>query len=198
MEYELVTVPIVACDKGEAKTTQQTVQVLKGTSAATLAQFKAVAKLATEQCEKEAIAAVPEWWQVRIEAARPQLVLLFGKLLPDGRVERAKYALTLPHYSGSRTNIPPIGRYQKGQSEGILTLNDNSKVVVNAVSESEANRVLFQAKQALDPKYLEGSFIKIGPRRGQTIAAITVVPLYGKFFPTGLRDTKPAWTAYYR
>lgn len=197
MEFEPVTVPIVTCENGEVKTAQQTVQVIKGTAATTLAQFKEMAKLATEQCGKEVTAAVPEWWQVRIESARPQLVMLFGKQLPGGRIEFAKYALTIPHYSGGRTNTPPIGSYQKGQIEGILTLNDNSKVVVNAVSESEANRVLFQAKQVIDKKYLEGSFIKIGMRRGQLLAAVKIFPLYGKFFPTGLRDTKPEWTAYY-
>jgi hypothetical protein len=156
-----------------------------------------MAKLATEHCEKEAIAAVPEWWQVRIEAGRPQLVILFGKVLPDGKVERAKYGLTIPHYSGGRTNTPPIGTYKHGQIEGILTLNDNSKVMVNAASEAEASRVLFMAKQAIDPLYVKGSFIKIGPRQGQVLAPVTLVPRYGKFFASGLRNTKPDWTAYY-
>lgn len=178
---------------------QKTVHVLAGTESSAILQYEKMFDIEALQCNPvEAVAAVPEWWQVRIEAHRPQLVMLFGKLLPDGKVERGRYALTIPHYVGGRTDTPPIGRYKKGQIEGILTLSDNSKVIVNAVSETEVDRVLFQAKQAIDPKLIDGSFIKTGTRKGQILAAITLVPLYGKYFSQGLKETKPDWTAYYR
>lgn len=197
MEYESVTVQIVTCKDGVPEQSTRTIQVIKGTGDQVFAEFQQLAELKNDQCLKETIAAVPEWWQVRIEGRRPQLVMLFGEQSASGKVGAGHYALTIPHYVGGKTSKPPIGAYQKGQVEGLLTLNDNSKVIVNCVSESEANRVLLLAKQVIEPTLLEGSFIKMGTRRGQILKAITLSPQYGKFFSTGLQNTKPDWTINY-
>jgi hypothetical protein len=184
--------------EGEATHKEKTIHVLAGTESSAILQYEKMFDIEALQCKPvEAIAAVPDWWQVRIEGRRPQLVMQFGEVLPNGKIDKAMYVMTIPHYIGGQSNTPPVGRYQKGSIEGILTLSDNSKLIVNAISEKEAERVLFQLKQVIDPNYLNGSLIKIGMRRGQALRTITVSPRYGKFFPQGLESMKPQWTAYY-
>lgn len=146
----------------------------------------------------DAVAAVPEWWQLRPEAKRPQLVILY-KEQSDTKAGRDLYPLTIPHYEGSTPpGHSPIPAYRKGQQEGILTLSDNSKVIVNAYSEAEAHKVLTAAKKCIKPKYLKGSHIKIGERKGQKLKQIQVSPHKAKFFPTGQQDLSPKWVAKFK
>lgn len=146
----------------------------------------------------QAIAAVPEWWQVRSEAKRPQLVVLYGEKKTSGKIGKAVYPITLPHYEGTKSSKSPLPAYRKGQHEGILTLSDNSKVIVNAYSEAEAKKVLQAAKQAIKTHYLKGSHIKIGIRKGVELKTIEVVPVKAKYFPTGLQNLSPKWIANFR
>ena len=151
------------------------------------------------QCKEcTAIAAVPEWWQVRLEGQRPQLVLQFAELRDDGSKGSPKYAFTIPHYIGNKEpEISPVSSYQKGSTEGILTLKDNSKVIVNAISKDACLRVIAESKLVIDPVMLEGSFIKVGDRRGQALSEINVVPRMCKYFSTGLKNTTPEWSAIF-
>jgi hypothetical protein len=202
-EVKITTITVQVFDKCNLETNapifkEVSVPCIVGTQTLIQEEFKRMAAIEAQQCiPLDTIAAVPEWWQVRIEAKRPQLIILFGEVDESGKVGAGHYALTIPHYVGGQTKKPPIGTYKKGQIEGMLTLNDNSKVIVNAVSENEANRVLILAKQVIDPDRLEGSFIKVGTRRGQILKTSTLVAQYGKFFATGLQNTKPTWTIYY-
>lgn len=143
----------------------------------------------------QAVASVPEWWQLRAESRRPQLVIQFANRARSGRPGRSRFSLTLPHYKGkTRTTKSPLPPYRKGQHEGILTLFDNSKVIVNAFSEAEADRVLQAAKKHINPKYLKNSHIKIGIRKGRKLKQDEVIPVLGHYYPTGLQDLNPKWT----
>ena len=146
-----------------------------------------------------ASAAVPDWWQVRKEGKRPQLVIEFGQRGKRGGIGYANYTLHIPHYK-HRTppKTSPIPAYRKGQHEGILTLFDNSKVIVNAFSLSEAKQVIEAAKKVISPKYLKNSHVKYGTRKGVDLKEVQVYPAKAKFFPTGLENTVPKWIANFR
>ncbi|MCT7981642.1 hypothetical protein [Laspinema olomoucense] len=42
-------------------------------------------------CENDNLAVIPEWWQLRPEADRPQLIVLCAEKKPDGTLDSAKY-----------------------------------------------------------------------------------------------------------
>jgi hypothetical protein len=161
-----------------------------------------VTKLLVAQQQKictfaEPIAAVPEWWQVRPEAQRSQLIVQYAERFFDGKHGAPKYALTIPHFN-AEINIDEntFPRYNKGNTEGILTLKDNSKVIVNCVGPSNAQEMLEVSKTLILPQYLEGSSIKIGQRLGRPIQTKSVYPRIAKYFPTGQKDMKPEWVKY--
>lgn len=159
--------------------------------------YDRIANLEALQCSQDnCIAAVPEWWQVRIEGKRPQLVILFAQKKPDGSLGRADNPISIPHASSEMPQFSPISAYTKGQVEGILTLSDNSKLIVNARDAGEAERVINEAMLTIDPRLISGSFYKVGTRKGQPLRTITVYPKYAKYFSSGLQNTKPDWTVY--
>lgn len=163
-----------------------------------LAQVVNVAR--NQACDMpEPIAAVPEWWQVRPEGSRSQLIVQFGQDLGDGKVGSPKYPLTIPHFNTSYdiSEGIPIPPYRKGQWEGILTLADNSKVIVNAYTPEIAEMVLTSIKPLIRASMTAGSFMKIGERKGQALSNIVVVPKIAKYFSVGVQNTKPDWVVYY-
>jgi hypothetical protein len=150
-------------------------------------------------CDNPAIAAIPEWWQVRLGANYPQLVLQFGQDLGNGKRGAPDSVLTIPHFNPAISLVSgcPIQGFSKGNWEGILTLADNSKVIVNAITADEAERVIELAKGMILPSMLVGSFLKLGQRKGQALRQITVKARIAKYFATGQKNMKPNWVRYF-
>jgi hypothetical protein len=202
-------VPTVVCElqdgEWKPKRISTTVQVLATPNGSeilkTQIQFESTALIAEELClqknkssECECYAAVPDWWQIRPEAGRPQLVIQFGEDLGNGKVGSPMYAITIPHYKGNKPKTSPVPGYKKGSWEEILTLNDNSKVIVNAYSQSEARKIINACQQIISPEYLTNSYLKGGTiRKGKALKEITVIPKMAKFFSTGQQNTIPDW-----
>jgi len=113
--------------------------------------------------------------------------------MPNGKRGPANNPVTIPHYSGPRN--PSLPNYRKGQWEGILTLNDNSKLIVNAYSKTEAERVIKWITRYINPTMLTKSFPKFGQRKGQPLKTILVTPRQAKFFPTGQQNMSPQWSS---
>ncbi len=194
MEFTVIQVEKVTCESGIVKSEMISVAVLKGTEDAEKEAYEARAKMLKAQCESECIAAVPEWWQIRPEGARPQLVIHFGEPKKDGSIGMANYALTIPHFSGTKDDAKKMKlKWRKGSVEGILTLKDNSKVIVNAVSKAEAERILNYTKKYISSGMLVDSFTKIGERKGQSFKQITVAPKVARYFLQGAKSMKPNW-----
>ncbi|MEH2146254.1 hypothetical protein [Nostoc sp.] len=139
-----------------------------------------------------ALAVMPEWWAIRKGADCPQLVILFK----SQNSSKSYYTLQIPHYNGSKT-VCPIKPYKKGNYRGCLTLKDNSKFVCYAVSESEAESVINDAKKHIIDKFLLGSTITIGTTKKKNFSTDTVKAISGKFFGSGQAKNKPDWIAYY-
>ncbi|MEH2454488.1 hypothetical protein [Nostoc sp.] len=153
--------------------------------------------LYNQKFPNQAIAAVPEWWQVRPEGKRPQLIILCGEKNDKGHIGYLIYPITIPHPKTTRHQTSPIPDYKKGNTEAILTLKDNSKVIVNAYDNDTANSLMEAIKPLIDPTYLEGSFTKVGLRKGQALLEITVTAKEGRYFSQGLKNTKPDWIDKY-
>lgn len=138
------------------------------------------------------IAVIPEWWQIRIGADRPQLVALYAEPSKQGKLGRTRWPITIPHYDGAikKPQLPP---YNKGQWEGILTLKDNSKLIINAASAGEADSLLKQFSRFIKPQMLVGSISKVGLRKGPKLKQCRVVPTNARYFSTGQKNTNPDW-----
>lgn len=143
----------------------------------------------------QSYAAVPEWWQIRLEANRPQMIFMFAQKLGESNFDSPKYPITIAHPIVKHYQESPIPDYQKGQWEAMLTLKDNSKLIINAISLAEAQKVLDACKAIIQPEFLEGAIERpIAPRRGPPLLEIHVSPRRVDYFSAGLKNTKPDWT----
>jgi len=146
---------------------------------------------ADTRCPPEnCVVAVPDWWQMRPGANRPQLSVIFRK--GDGR---NYHAINIPH---PRVSPPPtaspLSAYTAGNFQATIVLIDNSKFIVNAVTAAEANRVALEAADAIQPVML-GSEIKISitERRGYPVSVDVMEPRYMQYFPEGQQSRMPEW-----
>lgn len=157
--------------------------------------YERIAKLEALQCEQsdDCVAAVPEWWQVRV-GQRPQLVVLYAEVQKDGKLGNSRWAMTIPHYSKKNTYKPSFPTYNKGDFEGMLRLADNSNIIVNASTAAECKRVLNALKQFLPQPMLKGSTMKVGQRFGMDFKKVKVTAVSAKFFSNGQHNAKPDWT----
>ncbi len=161
--------------------------------------YERLAMLEGLQCNpSNAIASVPEWWQIRAEAQRPQLVILYAEVLSTGKLTKSRWSLTVPHYDRPKGFKPSIPEYQKGNWEGILVLTDNSKIIVNASSASECKRVINRLKILIPSSYRvkDGKAIKakVGERINADLKKARVIPIRADFYSTGARNMTPDWS----
>jgi hypothetical protein len=169
---------------------------------ATLKNFERLADIEAQVClqcsELTAIATVPEWWQLRPEARRPQAILVFREVRADNTLGNDHYAITIPHFSQSTPPaIAPLTTYKKGNFEGILTLNDNSKLIVNCVDADECTRVIGRLSAFIDGNQLTNSSTKIGQRSGLPFKEITVKAFRLDYYPNGVKTMRPAYLKSY-
>jgi cell division septum initiation protein DivIVA len=169
--------------------------VIKGTELAEAEKARRLAEIEGQQCRDfNAIATVPEWWQLRPEAGRTQGIYVYKELRGDGTIGNDPYAITVPHCA--LTTAPGaaiLPEYQKGNYQGVLFLKDNSKLVVNCVSEVECQRVIDKLSKVIKSDYLTGSTTTIGKHKGRPFKEIRVKAQWLHFFPTGAKSMKPAY-----
>jgi Collagen triple helix repeat (20 copies) len=154
-----------------------------------------IADIQAQQCKDcGCVASVPEWWQLRPEAQRPQGILIFKELKDDGTIGNDNYSITIPHCTlTTAPTASPLTTYNKGDFEGILTLKDNSKLIVNCKDADECNRVITALSAVINSQQLTGSSTKIGQRKGLPFKKIKVKAVELHFYPTGLKSMKPVY-----
>lgn len=111
--------------------------------------------------------------------------------------KNSSWSLSIPWYKGNYKNkiIESIPSYTKGSFATILTLNDNSKVVVNAISKAEGEGFMNKVKNVISGEKLQNALLKSGgERKGADLKQIEVKPAYAKFFPKGQKDLLPEWS----
>lgn len=176
----------------------KTVGVVKGTETDVKLMYDRIFELEAEQCSKdECVVAVPEWWQVRIGADRPQLAVIYANKLPDGKIGTSRWTVHIPHFAGPANKFPPLPSYQKGSFFAEATLKDNSKIWVNAVSQEEAERVCRELLALVKPDMVpQPIVIHTGKRGGLNLSDSQVTPKYVHYFSKGLKQLAPDWIAH--
>ena len=148
-------------------------------------------------CEIDPTAAVPEWWATRVGADRPQAVISFRAKTSNGKWAPSTYPVSIP-WAKDIAGTPTLSPYWKGNHYGHLILSDNSKLIVNCKSQSEAERVLGQLSSLIEPGKLQGAMERYGTTKGPEIKQQQVYPRYMFYFSTGQKNTSPDWRREFR
>jgi Collagen triple helix repeat (20 copies) len=177
----------------------ETVSVIDGTQLLEQAKFTKLAEIQARQCsEISCIASIPEHWQVRLEGGRPQLVYIYREVKPNGTLDDSWYQISVPHpKTYTKANVPKLPNYIKGDWEYIVTLTDNSKIVVNGKDEAECKTIIEAAKSIVNSAKLDPKIpIKSAKRTAEDGFAVRNVRLYKiDYYSTGARKgAKPDWS----
>ena len=144
------------------------------------------------QDNRELIATIPEHWEKRVGSDRSQLVVIYR---PKHKTpERTgNYPICIPHYAGDKK--PKIPEFKKGNWQGILTLEDNSKLIINGASSTETERVIKAFKRYIKPAYLTDN-LKIGHLKSNPFHEFEVKPLRADYYSRGKKNAQPDWRCY--
>ena len=147
--------------------------------------------IGTRVCDN--VAVVPEWWQTR-PGQRSQLVIQFAGLNADNTENRNRWSLVVPHYRYGEAQPISLPIYQKGRFFACLTLDDNSKIWVNAKTQALAisyvRRLSLLVKPAMLPNPLD---IHSGERRGTALVEMKTRAVRASYFSTGQKNMSPDW-----
>lgn len=145
-----------------------------------------------EVCDLEidAIAAIPEWWERRLQSDIPQISLVFRSV-----GTRTYYKLNIPHpFNTNKLVNAPIEGYKKGNWQAQIICLDNSKFIVNCETKEEAERVGNLALTLIDPQYAGlNPKLYFAERRGEPVQDGIMLATSAMFFPTGQKNTVPEW-----
>ena len=147
-------------------------------------------RLFEASCDKDGVVAFPSWFQVRLGASVPQVVCVFRKAGSS-----TYHSICIPHPASTEKPggaiLPP---YTKGSFMGMVTCKDNSKFIINCVSEGEAERMCNAAIALIDPEFLEEPpRVYIGKRKGQAVGVNLMTPTSIEYYETGQQNSVPNW-----
>lgn len=152
-----------------------------------------IRQVKTGVCDFVPVAAVPEHWQVKVGADRPQLAILLQEVGTDGKLGGSYWSMSVPHYAGPQ-DLPLELEYQKGKYYAVATLKDNSKIVCNAVSTEEAKRVVQQLAELVNPSLVPTPLdIQAGERNGKSFSSKTARAVRLQYYSTGQKNMIPDW-----
>lgn len=137
--------------------------------------------------------------EVRKGANVPQLVVVWKPKKPTEENKYSRWSLSLPHVKDNPDYIKHIKGYKKGSIQGLLTLKDNSKIIIYGKSHTHVKDILktWIFTGMFDDKYLDK---KDYPLKTSEINAefeeIEVIPTYAKYFSTGQKNLQPDWALF--
>ncbi|WP_055074408.1 hypothetical protein [Pseudanabaena sp. 'Roaring Creek'] len=187
-------IPYVECKDGEATQKTMTLEVRVGSvSQSQKDALAASAQLALKGCMSGGAVIFPDWWQTRLNSDRPQLAILYREW--DGRKFGTYYHTQhIPHYSKPKNYKPKFPDIKKGGIQATLTLNDNSKIIVNCATNTEAKRVINAYKTFVDGKFLKGVKNPKLAERPDELKKVTTRAVRAEFYSKGQLDLKPDWS----
>jgi hypothetical protein len=182
----------VTCTDGKLRLTPRFLRLDSPPTQALRDEFDALAQLAAKGCESDPVASIPDWWQVRLGATRPQIVVAYRK-----EDTGTYHQISIPHPNQTaKWTENLLGDYRKGPYAGILTLTDNSKFIVNCETEAEAWRMIAKAKTIINPVYLgSGMTEQVTKRAGKAVAPASLYGRTAAYFPSGQEKSVPEWRA---
>jgi hypothetical protein len=152
-------------------------------------------KVCEQKSQLTPVAAIPQWWASRVGADRPQLIVLFGEELKDGKWGEPKYEVTCPFPKATDPKkLPTFPRWRKGSWTAQCVLPDNSRVIINAFDQAEALRVREWFLTNIVKDYPPENLRKMDCQRGGIkLKDIWVVPVRAEYYSKGQQSDHPDW-----
>jgi hypothetical protein len=182
--------PVVRCVDGQVEIEQRLIYVAQLPPESYREEIRQMANASATVCVGVAPASVPDYWQVKAEAGRAQLVLTFRNAGTSDYLN-----ICIPHPASDAPWTQDLfGDYWSGNFAGILKLKDNSSLVVNAESIGEANRVLDKMLSLVSPSMIPSDpERRVVERRGGTVKRAHRLLRKVSYFSRGQRDLRPDW-----
>jgi hypothetical protein len=191
----------VACEGEEPKFAAETIYVPAPFVPVTVAQFERLANIEAMQCKEcNAVATVPEWWQIPPEGKRPQLVIVYREKLQDEKLGKDYYPVTIPH--PDLENLPvyrdDLPVYEKGVFQAVYKLKDNSKIIINARDKEKALQFISGLKALVKSDYLNpNAYSQVSEFTQAGFKQIDMIAWRMDYYPTGRATTwgkvEPMW-----
>jgi hypothetical protein len=184
------------CENNAPTYTTQAVAVLAGTEQSELKKFEDLANIQGAQCKDcGCVATVPEWWQVRFEGGTPQIIISYQEVKQDGTLGTDWYPITIPH---PKSTNKPAGKltpdYDKGSWQILLTLKDNTKVILNTKTEQGGKDFMdTRIKPLIADEYLVGAKIKTAHFPDSGFKDMKVTNKHVDYYATGNRKMQSTW-----
>jgi hypothetical protein len=126
--------------------------------------------------------------------AFPQLVVMIREVLENGKLGKATYSFCIPHYFKPQGYKPSIPSFQKGRYRCVLELDDNSKIVINAISEVEGQKVITSLKNFIDPRFTRNCILRPASKDPRELKICRVKAIRGDFYSQGDKTNLPDWS----
>jgi hypothetical protein len=186
------------CDSaGNPVLGSQSVQVIQGTEAGEFLKFQELAQIQGNSYCNIDVAGIPDSWLIRPEHHRPQVIYQFAEIDNSGNITGApKYPITVPHHVSDKPS-DPLPNYERGNWEIIYVLNDNSKVTIHSLDESNGMIILNAVMLRIIPSYLTNAYRSKSCMvvTDNPISQITVKNRAAKYYSTGTKNDVPDWIA---
>jgi len=132
---------------------------------------------------------------VRFEGGVEQLVISYREVKDDGTIGKDWYPITVPHpLNKGVTTAMLTTPYKKGSYQILLTLDDNSKVILNSFNEAGGLGFMkTQIMPLIDPKFLTKYKIKTAHFPDSGFKEMRVRHQNTHFYESGNRKMKPTW-----
>ena len=142
------------------------------------------------KCESEAYASVPDAAPFKVPNVVPQLALQFKE---SGSSGGSRWHITIPRFNEAYKDALQPFTYQKGNYRCGLELTDNSKIIVNAITEAEGRRVIAHCLQFVRAEFQTSlDLIRVNKIPSRDFRQVQVVSCYAKYF-AGRLDEPPQW-----
>ena len=144
--------------------------------------------------DRDLVTTQPDGYQIKKGQDIPQLVIVFRDR--DPKSISGDYPLYVPHYNGNKN--PKIPSYNKGDHWARWTLKDNSKIIVNAKTETEALQVIKKLEKYVDKKFRtpELPWLVTGEVAKGTYKQFKAIPIRADYYPEGKQSGYAQWRKY--
>lgn len=181
------------CEDGAPKFVEITISVPKGTETATQKLFESVANTEGLQCKMGVTSVTfPDSWAGKVPDERPQAMVYYREW-NGSKWGNYAHSVSIPHYSKPKGFKPSLPIIKKGSFFGILKFKDNSQIIVNCESITEAKRVINALKQ-FSGIQAKGARAKFGEYGDGDLKRVTTKAVRLDFYSKGRANALPDWS----
>ena len=167
------------------------IQGLQGLSASNQAILSTLVKVwDAVKCPPDTHGSIPESYIAKAPTIKPQLQIQFKESSGNSH---SRWHITIPHFNQAFKDRLYFPEYEKGNVRCVLTLKDNSKIVVNAASKAEGQTIITACLSYVEPGYAV-SITEMSSHEfpNRNIKRVRVKACFAQYF-SGTLEAPPNW-----